>query len=200
MTLPVGVTTCTLTVGRATSVLGNDATLKVTVVPDFGNKVEQILWSATGDTMESFPEDVPTEDTNITVALPHVDQPGWTYGGAPFTGWRYKITRKATLGTKAINKTVFFSPVQGQTSIDFDTLLDENTGQPSYGVIPSVLSVAGLTGTVGATALLNALGIALVNHGSTASTARPSVTFVVWIGTVKPNNMAAADIWTGASS
>ena len=38
---------------------------------------------------------------------------------------------------------------------------------------------------------------AVVEHGSTAGTARPDVTAVYWIGTVTPTNMTTADIYNG---
>jgi hypothetical protein len=38
---------------------------------------------------------------------------------------------------------------------------------------------------------------AVVNHGSTANTARPNVTAVYWIGTVTPANMTSADLYNG---
>lgn len=38
---------------------------------------------------------------------------------------------------------------------------------------------------------------AVVTHGSVASTARPNVTAVYWIGTVVPTNMTSNDTYNG---
>jgi hypothetical protein len=51
----------------------------------------------------------------------------------------------------------------------------------------------GLTTTNGA--LVNT-GVVTVNHGSTASTARPTGAVIVyWIGSVSPTNAANGDFW-----
>jgi hypothetical protein len=41
----------------------------------------------------------------------------------------------------------------------------------------------------------------IVNHGSTASTARPaSWGFVIWVGSVQPTNIQTQDLWIDTSS
>src|SRR5690606_15987393 len=43
---------------------------------------------------------------------------------------------------------------------------------------------------------LNTNGVGFVNHGATASTARPEgFAMVIWYGSVEPSNMVAGDIW-----
>lgn len=45
---------------------------------------------------------------------------------------------------------------------------------------------------------LRTTGMVVVNHGSTAGTARPSgAAAVYWVGTVTPTNMTSADLYNG---
>lgn len=51
------------------------------------------------------------------------------------------------------------------------------------------------------TAMKQDIGWAVVNHGSVASTPRPTgVTAVYWIGTVTPTNMTSADLYNGPAA
>lgn len=69
------------------------------------------------------------------------------------------------------------------------------------GIIPKVDSVTYQFPDEVITALGKSLGWAVVEHGSVASTARPTgVKAVYWIGTVTPTNMTTADIYNGPAA
>jgi hypothetical protein len=65
---------------------------------------------------------------------------------------------------------------------------------PTGGTTGQVLSKASAT-DYDATWVAATSGVATVQHGATASTARPTATVVFWYGSVEPTNMTATDIW-----
>src|SRR5690242_19625876 len=131
MTLPAGVTTATLNIGRPHDVLGNIGTLKLSIVPMFGGTAARLVWAATGDTLEAAAVDIGTGedgDPTETVSLPVVDQAGWVdASGAAVTGWSYQIKATPTFKVggrtqKLSTYTKYVSPLTGQSGIDLDTI------------------------------------------------------------------------------
>lgn len=154
MALPTGVTTATVTIGRAGDFTGEEGVVKVEVTPNFGGTANRLIWSATGWVFEAWKRTYPNTSgdgsATTTFELPHVDQDGWVSPDQePFTGWSYTIKVTATAADK--QKTTYtkvISPLVGQDNIDLDLLPDAAAGTPTIGDVPAVLTVNGETGHV----------------------------------------------------
>lgn len=144
MTLPVGITTATVTFGKALGIRGTAATMSASVEVDRG-----LVWSATGDSIYTYPEPIDGDDTGISFDVPHVDQAGFVdSAGDVVTDWAYTLTAQVVFANKSYTVTKSFQVFEGQTSVDLDLV---PTGTITEGVTaPSaaVLSVAGETGHI----------------------------------------------------
>lgn len=155
MALPDGVSVCHLSLGKALSFLGTEASVSVSIR---GDRV--VIHTATGWAIYPASDVVASGiGGEVTFDVPHVDQDGFQdTSGAPVTFWSYAIsaTIKFPSGeTQTITSSV--QPIVGQDSVDID-LAPHGTPSPGVvGTIPAVASVAGLTGVVATDDLFDAL-------------------------------------------
>lgn len=159
MPLPAGITTCTVTFGRALGgVLGTQGTITGTVETD-----RTLVWAATGETLYDIAEDVQLYEAGnwLTFAAPHVDQPGFRdQSGATITG--FSMIFRGTVkfpGQPEIRVVKAFQVFTGQSAADLDLLPDGPVTAPVTAPAPVVTSVAGLTGAVSRPQLEAALGL-----------------------------------------
>lgn len=152
MTLPIGIATSTISVGKAYSFSGRLASAKATVVPVLGGDAQHIVWGATGDIVAGFTDvyESASPGTPATFTLPQVDQAGFLNGaGLAATMWAYAITVELTLtDSTTVRYTKFVQPLTGQTNIDLDLVPDGSITAPVGAPIPPVISVNGETGIV----------------------------------------------------
>lgn len=158
MPLPTGVVTCALTFGVDTDFGGNPVSVEVTVTPS-----TDLVWKATGQRIvgKNFPQ-VATASAGFpgSISMPVVDQGGMADGqGNDITSWFYTVTavyRDSAGRSETVTKN--WSPVTGQTTVDFDLI----TSGPALPVLLAptapVTSVAGFTGVV-TLAQLQSLGL-----------------------------------------
>lgn len=147
MTYPSSVEIVTLTFGRSIRTDGTEVPSTITVTPVFtGTKTA--TWTATGTSLLPLTQVYKAEEGVMgSIQLPVVDQPGWVDDAQnPYTGWTYKLL-EAIPGVNQ-NRVKYFSPVMGQTVVDFDLIPTGAVGTPTLGVIPAVTSVNGESGAV----------------------------------------------------
>lgn len=179
MSLPVGVVTKTLSIGRGFDALGNYAALRIVVTPFFGGTAQRLVWSATGETLEAMTvtpstQTEPDGDATESIDLPVVDQAGWLDGsGNAITGWSYQVSVTPTftvagVKTKMKTYTKFVSPLSANSSpIDMDKLADGTAANPVLAPGMYVTSVAGVNGAaVSASDLATALNPQVVREGA----------------------------------
>lgn len=155
MTMPPGVTLCTVTYGKALGALGAVARITGKVTMD-----RRIVHAATGWSINPADEDIPNTGEELTFEVPHVDQPGFLdTAGQATTHWYYTLTGKIifTGGGKSVSYTKTFQPLVGQTNIDLDLVLDGPVQPGVSAPSAEVLSVAGRTGHVSGSDMVLAL-------------------------------------------
>lgn len=149
MTLPVGVTTCTVTLSRPKNSIGTEGDLvEVRLSAD-----RRLVWPATGESLyETFQDVTPEAGSGISVPVAHVDQAGWVdRTGAAVTFWGYKLTyRTVVAGQKSSLITKRFQVLVGQTTVDLDKVADGAAIPAVVSPTVYVTSVAGLQGAVDA--------------------------------------------------
>lgn len=121
MSLPVGVTTRTLTISTASSVNGQKSSLEVVITPT----VKTLVWSATAEPLVSyFPITRTGPDQAAVVQLPVTDQTGWVDENQnPVTDFAYQIKVRYLLDGRKVGQTVvkYFKPLTSSPSVlDFD--------------------------------------------------------------------------------
>lgn len=168
--MPPGVTLCTVTYGKALGALGAVARITGKVTMD-----RRIVHAATGWSINPADEDIPNTGEELTFAVPHVDQPGFLdTAGQDTTHWYYTLTGKIifTGGGKSVSYSKTFQPLVGQTNIDLDLVLDGPVQPGVSAPSAEVLSVAGRTGHVSGSDMVEALEPDL--SASYAAQVRPS--------------------------
>lgn len=169
MPLPAGITTATVTFGKAHGVLGTEATITGTVALD-----RPIVWAATGDMLYTYGDPVSSGPGNfLSFQFPHVDQPGFVdEGGNAVTNFAGILKARVTFGKQYFDINKSFQVFAGQSSIDLDLV-------PGGSIVPgvtapsaAVLSVAGETGVVDAEHLKNAIGAMSVTELETVLPAK----------------------------
>ena len=106
MTFPVAVDLVTLTMGQVFDAVGTPANLSATVEVVLPSGLAHVIWSSTGDQMNSGGMGAMTnpggDPTRLTADVPPVDQSGWETPGdgtnpsQPITWWYYKVSGLAT--------------------------------------------------------------------------------------------------------
>lgn len=157
--LPPGVTTCTITFGKAISYLGTEARIEAVIDAD-----RDIVHAATGWSFTAMPDPVnASAGGELVFQVPHVDQSGFIDGsGAEVKNWYYILSGNKIFprGTKSFRKV--FQVKVGQDNVDLDVVPD-GPALPSYTTpLPAVLSVAGETGNISTEHLADALGVSEV--------------------------------------
>lgn len=156
---PAGVTTCTVTLGPLLGAGGTAGNLTGWLELDDPDR--KIVHEATGTTILSAPEQVPTAAGNqLSFTFPHVDQAGFIDGtGAPITMWGGKlvVTAKYPGGQRVVVRKNF-QPLVGQATLDLDNEPDGEFTDPVLGPGGNVTSVAGLgPGVIAGDDLVDAL-------------------------------------------
>lgn len=72
------------------------------------------------------------------------------------------------------------------------------SGQQGPQGIQGTQGVQGVQGNTGAQGATGVAGIVFANHGTNAAFARPTGPVVYWVGTVRPTNAIATDLWLNA--
>lgn len=146
MPLPSGVSTCTVMFGRAYNLLGENASVTITLTPSHA-----LVWQATGEVIERFPITAVAAEGEIgSVILPHVDQDGFlNIEGDAFTDWWYSAQIDIQKGGVTQSYKQVFQVFVGQTNVDLDLIPRSGTVGPA-GTAPSavVTSVNGASGAV----------------------------------------------------
>jgi len=150
MSLPAGISLCTVTVGRAFNFFGEDAEISVKVTPILGGNAKRIVWTATGELLANFAGTFTgTVGEQVEFEVPHVDQPGFVDGtGDEFTLWFYRAEISLLIGRQTVQYQQDFQVLVGQDAVDLDLVPDASIGAPVSVTIPPVLSVNGQTGIV----------------------------------------------------
>lgn len=154
MALPAGITTCTVSAGPLVDFAGDDYVMTVEwqpVLDGVTGSIRSIVWEATGEPLVSFVEKiVSTVGEEVTFDLPHVDQAGFVDGtGAAVTGWFYNVVVSArAISNQKYRKAKKFQVVVGQSTADFDLIVDGTVAIPVTAPTPTVTSVNGETGAV----------------------------------------------------
>lgn len=176
MSLPVGISKCMTTFGKAYDVLGAEATIKVKITPD-----RAVVWAATGDVIYPTSPTVSSGDfPSVTFELPHVDQAGFVdVAGDAVTHWYYLIKATITFPDKSTQEvTKSFQPLVGMDSVDLD-LVPGGTVLPGVTApTASVQSLAGETGTIDAATARAALDVLSVDELSTTIDPAPALASV----------------------
>lgn len=145
MSLPAGVSTCTVTIGTAVDWFGRDVSIRSRCIPS-----ARAVWAATGQPVLPFVMEVSgAPGEAVSFVLPHVDQEGFIdAAGNEMTGWNYRIvtTFSGTGGSSESQK--YIQPVIGQTLIDLDMVPDGAPTAPTSTPAAAVMSVNGATGAV----------------------------------------------------
>lgn len=154
MALPPAINTVTVNFGPFINHRGDPFTGSVTFTAS-----RPVVWEATGTPL--FPQPmIVTLDVNGSgqIILPATDQAGFTDGaGNAVTDWTY--TAAIDLSGRTTDLRNFGLPADGETglSVDLDLMTPVSSSTGILVSLPDVLSVAGLSGAVGAVALAAAL-------------------------------------------
>lgn len=146
MTIPVGVTTATLTFGKTMNVLGDGADVTIRVTPS-----QRVVWVATGDNLANFGlTSTSSGGVEGSLVLPHTDQAGFVdAAGDTITGWSYHVNITERLGTESRAYTKTFQLQTELTELDLDTVPASTPAPaPTIATPPAVTSVNGQTGMV----------------------------------------------------
>lgn len=177
MTLPVGVSTCSVTWGPFSTLFGDDQAVMIKVSPVLSGEAHHVVWAGTGQSLLDFSKAfTAVAGEAAAFSVPHVDQDGFiNSNGDAVKNWAYQVT--ATIGTVTLFKN--FQPIVGQDTIDLDLLPDGSITPGVTAPVAPVFSVNGQTGNV-TLAQLNGLP----NGGTTGQVlAKASVTDgdVAWV-------------------
>jgi hypothetical protein len=147
--LPAGVTTATVTVGGAVSLIdGDPQSLAVTARPVLGGTATHIVHAATGTVLVPLVETY-TPGATVSLTLPHVDQDGFVDGaGNEAKYWHYLLQVAASEGATTTQWTKLVQPLVGQASIDLDLVTDGSVTAWTSTATAGVTSVNGQTGAV----------------------------------------------------
>lgn len=148
MSLPEGVTTCTVTAGVPVTHTGAPVKAFVSIEPSVF-----LVHTATGTPLVDFLEELSiNEGVAGQFTLPHTDQTGFQdENGNAYTNWYY--TARISYLTPSKSKTKapkikVFQLTTGQTLVDLDALPGGAPALPYTAPTASVTSLAGLTGPV----------------------------------------------------
>lgn len=158
MSLPALLDTVTIAVGPYVGASGDPATGTVTFTPS-----SRLLWTATGAVVLEGPVSV----TLGSLGTASVELPATDATGLNVTGYTYTVDWNLKAGGKAV-------PVRSQAialpaaapSVVLGSLVPAETGSTADVVLPAVLSVAGLSGAVGAEDLAAELDPFITGGGS----------------------------------
>lgn len=202
MTLPVGISTCTVTVEHPVGFDGDTTVMTLEWQPVLDGTTsgtpKSIVWEATGQALISFSEkQTSTDGGSLTFELPHVDQAGFVDGmGNAFTGWAYRATVRAKdVDRKSYHRTKDFQVFVGQDNLTFDLIDDGVIVAAVSAPTARVTSVNGQTGAVvvpdagDVQAALDAANAAQ----ATADAAQPAATLDADIAALVPGVTAVAD-------
>lgn len=146
MSIPSGITTCTVYINAPVSFIGAPGRVHLTITPS-----EQLVHAATGTPLVNFVDTIaPAEGASATIVLPHTDQPGFLDdSGAAYTNWYY------TADVKYEKDGQFFQFPQrtfqiatGQDELDLALVQSGQPATPVTAPTADVLSVNGKTGIV----------------------------------------------------
>jgi hypothetical protein len=183
------VTSVGLSLPALFSVTGSPVTTAGTLTATLATQSANLVWAGPATGAAAAPAfralaagDIPTIPVGQVSGLSTVATSG-AYGD---------LSGRPTLGTLASQSGTFSGTSSGT-----------NTGdQDLSGLVVKASNLSDLANATTARSNLGAAAAAdavtAVNHGSNASTARPSgVTAVYWIGTVEPVNAVNGDLWIG---
>lgn len=126
MALPAGITTTIVTMGSPVGFDGsNDIRFEGTIQPIAGSNtksMDPITWAADGTPLIPFP--IKTSGETLAIALPDVDQDGFTMGGAAFSHWAYRLSGawKSSSSKNEIKIDRVFQCFAGQGTLDLDKI------------------------------------------------------------------------------
>lgn len=144
--LPTGVSTCSVTFGKALGAGGDEAALDAVLTMD-----RTVIHAATGWSINPADERLAvTAGGDIVFHVAHVDQDGFLdASGQTIKNWYYilTVTKKFSSG-KALTITKRFQPLVGQETIDLDLIPDGDPLPEMAAPQAEVNSVNGLTGHV----------------------------------------------------
>lgn len=151
MALPAGITTCTVTLGPLTDIVGGGCTVDATLTPVYGS-AKSIVWAATNQTIMGFAlreHAEPGAEISFT-DVPHVDQAGFVDElGNALTGWAYRLDATVTSSSGAKSTiTRWVNPTGGQPIFDADSAPGTIAATPTSIPLAPVLTVNGQTGNV----------------------------------------------------
>ena len=122
MPLPAGVTTCTVTYGKALGPLGGEGAIDATLTMD-----RKVVHAATGWSIHPVTERVSPAGPGqeLVFQVPHVDQDGMIdASGAMVKNWKYILTGNIRFQGQTLSFKKEFQVFVGQTAIDLDLIPD----------------------------------------------------------------------------
>lgn len=122
MPLPAGVTTCTVTYGKALGPLGGEGAIDATLTMD-----RKVVHAATGWSIHPVTERVSPAGPGqeLVFQVPHVDQDGMIdASGAGVKNWKYILTGNIRFQGQTLSFKKEFQVFVGQESIDLDLIPD----------------------------------------------------------------------------
>lgn len=152
MSHPSGVSTCTVTFGKAYAALGSEAKITGTIEID-----RPVIHAASGGTYYAVPDDVESGAGGFfSTEVAHVNQAGFTdRAGNAVTNWAYVFKGQVDFGrNRIVNVRQEFQVVVGQDQVDLDLVPSGSITPGVSAPTPAVLSVAGLTGPITAADLV----------------------------------------------
>lgn len=154
MSLPGGVSTCTVTFGVGVTYRGVPAdSIEGVLTAD-----RDIVHAATGIGIYSTADSLTGEAGYLSFVVPHVDQGGFIdSGGNAVTGWYYTLNATIRFGGERRQVRKRFQVVIGQTNVDLDLVPDGPIIPGVTAPTAQVTSVAGESGMVTAEQLAEAL-------------------------------------------
>ena len=146
MAIPSGVTTATVTFGKETDLLGENAAVTLRVQPS-----HRILWAASGEYINDFEVEVEAAEGVVgSFVVPHTDQAGFVdEAGNAITNWYYTVSGSVRRGRSAKAYRKVFQVTSDVTTMDLDTIpTNGNVVATGSAPVPAVSSVDGNTGAV----------------------------------------------------
>lgn len=149
MSLPALLDTVTIAVGPYLDATGGAASGTVTFTPS-----SRLLWTATGTVVLEGPVSV----TLGSLGTASVELPATDAAGLNVTGFTYTVDWNLKAGGKAVPvRSLAVALPAAAPSVTLGSLVPAETGTTVDVVLPAVLSVAGLSGTVTAAGLADEL-------------------------------------------